>query len=171
MCFKSNYFLGFSVFEWVPIAYALYGRSKTKLLIWYSSILQTRCSSHMTRFDPHPTPTHPLYSAISNLSSSQNTLHTSSPLISISLSIWEGLSLSSSFIMQMRYHSKATHPEKDFWSEWTVLVHSYGTSEWTSFSYDTSHSIRRKQWHPTPVLLPGKFHGRRNLLGCRPWGR
>ena len=98
----------------------------------------------MTRFDPHPTPTHPLYSAISNLSYSQNTLHTSSPLISISLSIWEGLSLSSSFIMQMRYHSKATHPEKDFWSEWTVLLHSYGTSEWTSFSYDTSHSSQRR---------------------------
>ena len=27
------------------------------------------------------------------------------------------------------------------------------------------------QWHPTPVLLPGKFHGRRSLVGCRPWGR
>ena len=22
---------------------------------------------------------------------------------------------------------------------------------------------RRRQWHPTPVLLPGKFHGRRSL--------
>ena len=27
------------------------------------------------------------------------------------------------------------------------------------------------QWHPTPVLLPGKFHGRRTLVGCSPWGR
>ena len=26
------------------------------------------------------------------------------------------------------------------------------------------------QWHPTPVLLPGKFHGWRNLEGCSPWG-
>ena len=24
---------------------------------------------------------------------------------------------------------------------------------------------------PTPVLLPGKSHGRRNLVGCSPWGR
>ena len=31
--------------------------------------------------------------------------------------------------------------------------------------------IRRRQWHPTPVLLPGKSHGRRGLVGCRPWGR
>ena len=25
-------------------------------------------------------------------------------------------------------------------------------------------------WHPTPVLLPGKPHGRRSLVGCSPWG-
>ena len=26
-------------------------------------------------------------------------------------------------------------------------------------------------WHPTPVLLPGKSHGRRSLVGCSRWGR
>ena len=30
---------------------------------------------------------------------------------------------------------------------------------------------RRRQWHPTPVLLPGKSHGPRSLVGCSPWGR
>ena len=30
---------------------------------------------------------------------------------------------------------------------------------------------RRRQWHPTPVLLPGKSHGHRSLEGCSPWGR
>ena len=29
----------------------------------------------------------------------------------------------------------------------------------------------RRQWHPTPVLLPGRSHGRRSLVGCSPWGR
>ena len=29
----------------------------------------------------------------------------------------------------------------------------------------------RRRWHPTPVLLPGKAHGRRSLVGCSPWGR
>ena len=29
----------------------------------------------------------------------------------------------------------------------------------------------RRQWHPTPLLLPGKSHGRRSLVGCSPWGR
>ena len=32
---------------------------------------------------------------------------------------------------------------------------------WTSFW--------RRQWHSTPVLLPGKSHGRRSLVGCCPW--
>ena len=31
--------------------------------------------------------------------------------------------------------------------------------------------LRRRQWHPTPVLLPGKSHGWRSLVGCSPWGR
>ena len=29
----------------------------------------------------------------------------------------------------------------------------------------------RRQWHPTPALLPGKSHGWRSLVGCSPWGR
>ena len=31
-------------------------------------------------------------------------------------------------------------------------------------------SNQRRQWHPTPVLLPGKSHGWRSLVGCGPWG-
>ena len=34
-----------------------------------------------------------------------------------------------------------------------------------------THISRRRHWHPTPVLLPGKSHGRRSLVGCSPWGR
>ena len=29
---------------------------------------------------------------------------------------------------------------------------------------------QRKQWQPNPVLLPGKSHGQRSLVGCSPWG-
>ena len=29
---------------------------------------------------------------------------------------------------------------------------------------------RRRQWHSTPELLPGKSHGWRSLVGCNPWG-
>ena len=28
----------------------------------------------------------------------------------------------------------------------------------------------RRQWHPTPVLLPGKSYGWRSLVGYSPWG-
>ena len=28
----------------------------------------------------------------------------------------------------------------------------------------------RRQWHPTPVLLPRKSQGQRSLVGCSPWG-
>ena len=30
---------------------------------------------------------------------------------------------------------------------------------------------QRRQWHPTPVLLPGKCYGWRSLVGCSLWGR
>ena len=30
---------------------------------------------------------------------------------------------------------------------------------------------REGNWHPTPVLLPGKSHGWRSLVGCSPCGR
>ena len=29
--------------------------------------------------------------------------------------------------------------------------------------------VRRRQWQPTPELLPGESHGRRSLVGCSPW--
>ena len=30
--------------------------------------------------------------------------------------------------------------------------------------------LLEKTWQPTPVFLPGKFHGQRNLVGYSPWG-
>ena len=30
---------------------------------------------------------------------------------------------------------------------------------------------QRKRWHPTPLLLPGKSHGQRSMVGCSQWGR
>ena len=44
---------------------------------------------------------------------------------------------------------------------WLKLLSSSCSSNWDS---------RRRQWHPTPVLLPGKSYGRRSLVGCSPWG-
>ena len=33
-----------------------------------------------------------------------------------------------------------------------------------------STSLRRRKWQPTQVLLPGKPHRQRSLVGCSPWG-
>ena len=41
----------------------------------------------------------------------------------------------------------------------------------SSFACPSLDQFWRRQWHPTPVLLPGKSHGWRSLVGCRPWGR
>ena len=41
---------------------------------------------------------------------------------------------------------------------------------WSSRLRFCSLSKWRRQWHPTPVLLPGKSHGRRSLVGGSPRG-
>ena len=39
------------------------------------------------------------------------------------------------------------------------------------YQYFSSYCLSwRRQWHPTPVLLPGKSHGWRSLVGYSPWG-
>ena len=59
-----------------------------------------------------------------------------------------------------------------------VNIDILGISElrWTGmdeFNSDDHYCLLlwRRQWHPTPVLLPGKSHGRWSLVGCSPWGR
>ena len=39
------------------------------------------------------------------------------------------------------------------------------------FNFSCMRYLGRRQWHPTPVVLPGKSHGQRSLVGCSPWGR
>ena len=45
----------------------------------------------------------------------------------------------------------------------------------TGFHQDIAHFLEnqtwRRQWQPTPVLLPVKSHGQRSLAGYSPWGR
>ena len=55
---------------------------------------------------------------------------------------------------------------KYHWCVWGVLT-VYGP-HWVCPS---SWHHWRRQWHPTPVLLPVKSHGQRSVVGCSPWGR
>ena len=47
--------------------------------------------------------------------------------------------------------------------------------KWTEYQVNSYlaplRNCQRRWWHPTPVLLPGKSHGWRSLVGCSPWGR
>ena len=53
-----------------------------------------------------------------------------------------------------------------------IYIHLYSFSllSLILFAYYSVYSWRRR-WHTTPVLLPGKSHGQRSLVGCSPWGR
>ena len=52
-----------------------------------------------------------------------------------------------------------------------LLLFTYPNSLSLFFLLLLMHLYRRRQWHPTPVLLPRKSHGRGSLVGCGPWGR
>ena len=49
-------------------------------------------------------------------------------------------------------------------SIWTGCRHA------TSFSTSQGWCYWIKTWQPTPVSLPGKFHGQSSLVGYSPWG-
>ena len=56
----------------------------------------------------------------------------------------------------------------------TSLVYIIWDPKW-NLEYSNSMIViiinQRRQWHPTPVFLPGKSHGQRSLVGCSPWSR
>ena len=58
--------------------------------------------------------------------------------------------------------SEASQKEK---RQYNILTHIYGIYK------DGNDNPQGRPRHPTPVLLPGKSHGQRRLVGCSPWGR
>ena len=64
-----------------------------------------------------------------------------------------------------------------FRMDWLDLLAVQGTLKSLLQYHSSKASIlwcsaffQRRQWQPTPVLLPGKSHGWRSLVGCSPWG-
>ena len=69
-----------------------------------------------------------------------------------------------------------------FWYFWANLV-LRGLPWWLSCKESARQCRRRgldpwlrkirwrRKWQPTPVFLPGEFHGQRGLAGYSPWGR
>ena len=53
---------------------------------------------------------------------------------------------------------------------WAVCFLIFSLKSSSYILVTSALSDRRRQWHLTPVLLPGKSHGRRSLVGSSPWG-
>ena len=58
-----------------------------------------------------------------------------------------------------------------FLCKWVVSPKSNSINESSIYFYATWNrpyvvELRRRRWHPTPVLLPGKSHGWRSLVSC-----
>ena len=58
---------------------------------------------------------------------------------------------------------------------YVVVMKETEKTEYTFYPHQSYNQLgvktRRRQWQPTPILLPGESHGRRSLVGCSPWGR
>ena len=67
--------------------------------------------------------------------------------------------------MNVEFHRIARRDKKAFLSDQCKEI------EENNRMGKTRDLFRRRQWHPTPVFLPGKSHGWRSLVGCSPWGR
>ena len=57
------------------------------------------------------------------------------------------------------------------WMSLQPIIQSEVSQKEESKYHTLTHTSWRRQWHPTPVLLPGKSHGQRSLVGYSPWGR
>ena len=77
------------------------------------------------------------------------------------------ISLSSSLIPPTSYKSKHTK----FFTSLIVKAKICLLPVHTNNYARLGEHFWRRQWHPTPVLLPGKSHGQRSLVGWSPWGR
>ena len=87
-----------------------------------------------------------------------------------------------------KYYNINNNKNNPIWKKWVKDLNRYFTKQDTNvanmykkrfsvssvivlssqFQLCLSLQVQRRQWHPTSVLLPGKSHGRRSLVGCSP---
>ena len=76
-----------------------------------------------------------------------------------------------------------SHKIRTWLSDWKTTTNRDRSGEKTTHKAKREKGMKHKRkdrfltrngnsliWHPTPVLLPRKFHGWRSLIGCSPWG-
>ena len=66
--------------------------------------------------------------------------------------------------VQIIYCYKPTNPNLN-----DIKQNFIRLKDFASQGFSQTSTSWRRQWHPTPVLLPRKSHGWRSLVGCSPW--
>ena len=88
--------------------------------------------------------------------------------------------ISSNHILWRVWHRLVTWHSFVLDTSWLIGVWNERTFSTSSFTFIHellfriilySANNQRRQWQLTPVLLPGKSHGWRSLVGCSPWVR
>ena len=97
-----------------------------------------------------------------------------------SVEVFSRILFCSTFIYEIEVYAKYVQMVTDHYSYMTKMscdkcykVHrnTVGRAELFFADYrGTADLLWRRQWHPTPVLLPGNSYGQRSLVGCNPWG-
>ena len=64
----------------------------------------------------------------------------------------------------------SSHKEKSQVRFMVYILALYSFFPSSGLKYAKLFHLCRGTWQPTPVLLPGKSHGWRGLVGCSPWG-
>ena len=75
--------------------------------------------------------------------------------------------------IQMKIYSdsgKWTYSDKFVMASFSILPLSLLPRSGLYFFFFKKLICRRRQWHPTPVLLPGESQGQGSLVGCCLWG-
>ena len=125
--------------------------------VWFEGLCYVRSFSY-------PSPAYPNYiTAPGCLESHKSQMTVQSSEVKLKWSIWLTRTQLSALKISPNYKRitvKALHLQ-------SMISNKFAVTKWLK----TKNSVPwRRQWHLTPVLLPGKSHGWRSLVGCSPWG-
>ena len=84
------------------------------------------------------------------------------------------------FLVTAQFPNEGSNPDPLHWELRVLVTRPPGKSLYTMFKSqnvtDCNHAVlscvwlfMNQKWQPTPIFLPGKFHGQRSLVGYSPW--
>ena len=88
----------------------------------------------------------------------------------VGCSAWDPEELDRAERLHFHFHFHFHFLYTIFPGDWEVKASASNAGDLGSIP-GSARFLWRRQWHPTPVLLPGESHGRRSLVGCSPRGR